>query len=151
MAIDGNTTRAQLNNVIMGLYKATPSTLADGERDEVRLDSAGVLRVAPTGTSGVYAAASQTPYAAKVASYQGLAASTGRVLKGFFIKESAGTPGYAKIALHRGTLVGDPVIGFVNLAPGESDVRWFAPGGIEAAAGVFVEVVSGTHDLVLLY
>lgn len=44
MAVDGNA--FQTHTPVAGLYKASGSTLADGEQDTLRLDSAGSLKVA---------------------------------------------------------------------------------------------------------
>jgi DNA uptake protein ComE-like DNA-binding protein len=64
-------------------------------------------------------------------------------LMGFSVREAAGTPAAAAMRLRAGTATGT-ILATVTLSAGESVRDWFGPSGIQAAGGVYLELLSGT-------
>jgi class 3 adenylate cyclase len=62
---------------------------------------------------------------------------------GFSVREAAGTPAAAAMRLRAGTATGT-ILATVTLSAGESVRDWFGPSGIQAAGGVYLELLSGT-------
>jgi len=75
-----------------------------------------------------------------------VAAATGLCLMGFSVRESSGTAA-AQFALRNGTGTGDPLLVNVTLNANESDSRWFGPGGLAAAAGIFFDLIAGAVEV----
>lgn len=81
-----------------------------------------------------------------------VAAAAGLRLMGYSARESAGTPAVATFNIIVGaTVAGGSAIWTVELAADASDHEWFPPAGIDAAAGLSIEVVAGTVDVILYY
>jgi hypothetical protein len=69
---------------------------------------------------------------------------------GFSVRESAATADWAEIIIHNGDDDADVRLEHIILKPDESAGDWKWP-GIESAAGIFVEIVSGEVDVVIYY
>ncbi len=73
------------------------------------------------------------------------ASSTTQVFYGFCVRETAA--GTAVINFRNGAVIGAPVIFTLSLVANESRSEWFAA-GLPGAAGIYVERVSGTTDVI---
>jgi hypothetical protein len=100
---------------------------------------AGVPSVAGT---GIFAATTSTAVAQTAIDVQVVAATTSLRLMGYSFREDAG--GTASFILRNGTSTAGTPLAYVTLAAGESVRDWFGPQGKVAAAGIFLDMVSGT-------
>src|SRR5688500_9488238 len=57
----------------------------------------------------------------------------------------------AIFSIHRGTATTDPVLVTVSLGAGESTREWYGPEGLEAAAGIYLQRVSGAVQVIGYY
>jgi hypothetical protein len=94
-------------------------------------------------------AVTATPYAAKTTDVQGVAAADGLRLVGYSIREAAASAAVATVRLRNGTADTDPILAIIELAADASSQITLPEGGLDAADGVFVEVVAGEVDIVL--
>lgn len=119
------------------------------QRDGTMVQSGGqqaiaVVPVDPTTLDvlgGAQAAATSTAIGSTAASTSVKAAATGQRLMGYSLRENAGAA--ASVVLHNSTAANAPIL-YVTLLPGQSVSEWFGPTGKAAAAGIYLEVVSGT-------
>lgn len=81
-----------------------------------------------------------------------VAANKGLFLLGYSIKESAGSPAVATGNIVHGVDVatGQKVV-YVELAANASDTKWFGDTGIYCPAGLTIDHVAGTFDIILYY
>jgi hypothetical protein len=98
---------------------------------------------------GANIAATTAPVATGTGNVQALAASGGRRLLGYSVRESAGTAAVATAVLRHGTGTGDPMIAVIELAANGSETRDFFDRGIAVDNGVFVHRVAGETELAL--
>lgn len=81
-----------------------------------------------------------------------VAAAPGLRLIGFACKESAVTAAVATFNIvHGATAAGGTILVPVELAANESTRDWFGPEGIDASAGLSIDWVVGTIDIVLFF
>lgn len=113
-------------------------TLAVGEQLAGFLQQLTHVIKTQTGTRSI-AAATPKP----VNAYSGVVAASGtNWLMGWMLNETTGSAS-AVVKLYDGLNTDGPLIGTLNLNPGESD-REFFPGGVGLAFGLYYQVVSGS-------
>lgn len=71
--------------------------------------------------------------------------SRGCILRGFSIRESAGTPAVATVILRDGTAATDPIVAVIELAANGSVTEYFDD-GISISTGVYVDRVAGETE-----
>lgn len=81
-----------------------------------------------------------------------VAAATGLRLMGYSAKESAAAPAAATgvIVIGATGAGGTPVVN-LNFAASESETVWFGPDGIDAAAGISIDWLTGRFDCQIFY
>lgn len=94
------------------------------------------------------AASSSTSTEARTTDQALVAAATGLKLMGFSVREQTDAA-EASFNLRNGDDDADPLVFVVNLLQNESRSEWFGPDGLDCADGIFLEVLSGTIDLVV--
>jgi hypothetical protein len=80
---------------------------------------------------------------------QGIAATANMRLCGFSAREKAGSAAAASFNLYAGTDNTGTLLAVIELAADGSVQHSFPAGGLNAAAGIYVERVSGTSEIVL--
>ena len=81
-----------------------------------------------------------------------VAAATGLRLMGYSAKESAAAPAAATGVIDIGATAagGTPVVN-LNFAASGSSSAWFGPDGIDAAAGISIDWITGRFDCAIYY
>jgi hypothetical protein len=109
----------------------------------------GIDQTTPGTTNGVSAlgtginvAATTTQVASTSSDGAVVGAAAGQRLVGYSFRENAGA--IASFVLRNGTAAGDPALDYVTLAAGESVREWYGPDGKIAAAGIYLDIISGT-------
>lgn len=103
--------------------------------------------------AGSFPGASVDASLAVTADEQGYEGTGGQVLLGFSVRESAASAAVATIILRKGTSDAGTAIAAIELNPNESAREWWGgvPGGIATPAGVYIDHVAGTADVILFY
>lgn len=121
------------------LYDGTNTALQRG--DSTNGAYTNVRKLPSTGINGP---ASTNDVGNEAATDEAIAgAATGLRYMGFSCRESTESA-RAVFNIRRGTSNAGAVMDTVTLEPGESAREWYGPDGIEAAAGIWLERVSGT-------
>jgi hypothetical protein len=102
----------------------------------------GTIQAKLRALSALNVGATTTAIASTAADVQVIAATTSLRLRGFSFKENAGST--ASLVLRNGTTATDPPLAYVTLGPNESIRDYFGSEGIIAAAGVYLDMISGT-------
>ncbi len=92
--------------------------------------------------TGINVATTSTAIGSTAIDVQVVAATTSLRLCGFSFRENAGST--ASLVIRNGTGTGDTPLAYVTLAPNESVRDWFGDAGKIAAAGVYLDMISGT-------
>lgn len=126
--------------VPMGVYRAGPVALADGDAAPLPLDATGAVRVSSGGGGGptTVTPAPLSPGAQVTATGQAIAPTANLVIGAFTARETGGAA--ATITLHRGTANTDPVIAFINLTANQRMGGDWGGGVIDIAAGLYMEL-----------
>jgi len=77
-------------------------------------------------------------------------AASGLRLMGFAARETTAAAG-AVFNIRRGTAASDPIMAPVTLGVNESVREWYGPDGLAADAGIYLDRVSGTTQVVGYY
>jgi hypothetical protein len=72
----------------------------------------------------------------------GALASAPKILYGWSVGESDGTPAVASFLIRDGSVSG-PIVAVVELAANGSSTEWFE-GGVRVPNGIFIDIVGGT-------
>jgi hypothetical protein len=90
-----------------------------------------------------------TACAADTADIAAVAAAANLRLMGFTVRESAGTPAVATLAIRHGTVATDTIIAPVSLIASDTKTAWFGPQGIPCASGIYVDRIAGNTTITL--
>lgn len=104
--------------------------------------AAGSAIIGSIGGLGINVGSTSTAVASTAIDVQVIAATTNLRLVGYSFREDAGAT--ASFVLRNGTGAGDTPLAYVTLAPNESVRDWFGPDGKIAAAGIYLDRISGT-------
>lgn len=73
----------------------------------------------------------------------GMLTNTPKILYGWSVGESDGTPAVASFLIRNGSGAGD-IVAVVELAANGSSTEWFGDQGIRVPDGIFIDIVAGT-------
>lgn len=109
-----------------------------------KVDGSAVTQPSSVLGTGMMAAAQSVAVGSTSSDGAVVAAVASNRLMGFSFRENASPGAPASFVLRNGTSSSDTPIAYVTLAPGESVREWFGPQGKACAAGIWLDMVSGT-------
>lgn len=116
----------------------------------VTIDANGALLVSGDVNSSSAINATVTVIASNSADEQGVAATSGLVLLGFDVTESAGSAAAAEVILRHGTSTAGPMLAApINLDANGCTGPIFFAYPVACASGIFIDRVSGSSTVVL--
>jgi hypothetical protein len=89
-----------------------------------------------------------TTIAAATGDEAGKAAAGNMRLMGLSVRETAGA--VATLNIEHGTANSSPIMAAINLASAGSTVLWFGPQGLPCEAGIWIERLTGTTQVILI-